>query len=192
MVRINLLPWRAQEREERKQEFLVITVGAVVVSLFVVLMMHVTMAAKIYSQRKINHYFTDQITQLDVKIKQVKDIQQDKARLISKIKTIQQLEMRRTLVTHLFAELVNLIPSGLYITALKKEGIKITLTGKAESNTRVSEFMRNIDTSEWVTKPILTEIKNTGDSTSDIRDFSLEMELKGDFLMDIKKDGTKP
>jgi type IV pilus assembly protein PilN len=191
MVRINLLPWRTQEREERKQAFLVITAGAVVVSLFVALMMHVTMAAKIHSQRKINQYFTDQITQLDRKIQEVKEIQQDKARLINKIKIIQQLEMRRTLVTHLFAEMVKLMPDGLYLTAIKKEGPKISLMGKAESNTRVSEFMRNIDASEWVTKPILTEIKNTGDNAGTVRDFSLEIQLKGDSLMDIKDDGTK-
>lgn len=179
MVRINLLPWRAQLREERRHEFFVIAAAVVAVTCFCMVIVHLVLLERLHIQMGRDNYLQDQIAQLDVKIQRVKAIQEKKEQLIARIHIIEQLELRREIVVRMFAEMAKIIPDGLYITSVKKVDNKIVVTGKAESNTRVSEFMRNIEKSPWVTKPILTEIKDN-DSNTQTRDFSLEMEQRSD------------
>ena len=175
MAQINLLPWREQYRDEQKRQFFVVLAGSVVAAIAIVVLMHLMIATRISRQLAINEFLRQEIVSLDKQIEEIKNIKEQKNHLIARMEMIQHLQLNRPLVVRLFDELVQIIPEGIHINDVKKEGPKITLTGYAESNTRVSELMRNIEASAWFTAPALTEIKNDRSSGEKTRIFQLEM-----------------
>ena len=177
MPEINLLPWREIAREERKREFFVVLGGSAVFMIALVFLVHIILGGMIRGQNSINDQIKQKIAILDIKIKEIEKIEEAKANLIARMEVIQRLQATRPLAVHLFDEVVRILPPGIFITQAQKEGNKITLVGKAESNTRVSELMRNIERSPWLTNPVLTEIKND-QGESRVRDFELQMQQK--------------
>ena len=175
---INLLPWREELRGERTRQFFFVLGGAAIISVALLLGVHLYFATKIRQQRGVNEYLQQHITLLDAQINEIKTIQAEKKALIERMDLIQQLQMNRPLVVHLFDEMVRILPNGVYVTSIKREGDTITITGKAESNTRVSELMRNIEKSEWLRNPVLTEIKSTDEENERVRDFQLILQQR--------------
>jgi type IV pilus assembly protein PilN len=75
------------------------------------------------------------------------------------MEVIQSLQQRRPQIVHLFEEIVRTVPEGIYLTSIKQTGKSMTINGIAESNGRVSAYMRNIDASEWMATPKLKVIE---------------------------------
>ncbi len=190
MPNINLLPWRETLREQKTREFYVVLGGSGTICVLFLIVIHMILGGHIRAQKAINGQFRQEIALLDAKTREIEVIQQAKANLIARMEIIQQLQATRPMVVRLFDEIVRVLPNGVFVTNVRKEGLKVTLTGKAESNTRVSELMRNIEASAWVENPILTQIKNEGGDTGRVRDFELEMrqtmpkDETGSFIMD--------
>lgn len=159
MRHINLLPWRARLREERKREFFIVLSVAVLITLFLLAIIHSIMKIKLEHQDQRNQYLEQQIIIFDHQITDLKGMQQQKEELLARMRIIQELQANRLLVVHLFDDLVRLIPDGVFLTSVKREGQNINLQGQAQTNTRVSTFMRNLEASQWYTQPILKEIK---------------------------------
>ncbi len=170
MARINLLPWREELRKQRKQEFATVVVIAAAVMGVVVFAVHLFMAGQIDAQEARNSYLRTEIKAVEAKIKEIEDLEKEKASLLSRIKVIESLQSNRPAVVHLLEELVKAVPDGLYITRMKQAGNVVAIEGRAESNARVSAFMRNLDASPWFTNPSLGVIKTEKD---DGRSFSL-------------------
>lgn len=196
MPNINLLPWRVQQREQRTRELAFMVIGSAIICVLLVVVAHMIVASKIRAQTAINEQFRQEIALLDARLREIERIKEIKANLVARMEIIQHLQATRPQVVRLFDEIVRLLPSGVFITNVRKEGPKVTITGKAESNTRVSEFMRNIEASTWVDNPILTQIKNEGDESERVRDFELELhqtmplDKKGNFMMDSLTHGS--
>lgn len=165
MARINLLPWRDAERKRRQKEFVVAAGGAVVVAALVVFYVHIHIAGLISTQKSRNDYLTGQIKQVDASIKEIKDLEKKKQQLLARMNVIETLQRNRPEVVHLFDELVRRIPDGLYFTQLRQQGNRLTINGEAQSNARVSAFMRNLDESPWFTNPSLDVIETGRDGT---------------------------
>ena len=134
MPRINLLPWRAALRQQRKKEFVVALVGAAVVGLGIAYLTKLTVDGWISNQRSRNAILSNEIG---------------------------ELQRARPEVVHLFDELVKAVPEGVHLTEVKQIGTRIELQGVAQSSTRVSTLMRNIDASEWITDPGLDVVQTT-------------------------------
>lgn len=158
-ININLLPWRAERKELLKKEFLTMLVFGIVVSCGLVLIMHMTVARQIAAQNDNNTYLKNEIKQLDDQIAQIQSLEKEKQQLLAKMEVIQQLQASRPEVVRLFDTIVRIIPPGLYLTNLSRTGSHILIDGKAESNTRVSTFMRNIEASGLFKTPDLTLIQ---------------------------------
>jgi type IV pilus assembly protein PilN len=178
MTHINLLPWRASLQEERKKQFIAFVVLAAAASLLMVIIMHTLIAGQIEYQRSVNSLLTQAISQLDVKIKEVKDLQEQKARLIAHMNIIDGLQTNRPQVVHVFDELVRIAPSSVYLLSAKREGETITLTGRAESNTAISTLMRNIEKSAWLSSPTLSEITTDPAQVPYSNNFTLQLSVK--------------
>ncbi len=162
MPRINLLPWRDLERKRKRQEFMFAAVGAIVVALLVGLLLRFEYDAQIDHQNARNQYLDSQIDILNHQIAEILDLEQQKKRLSERIDVIQKLQSSRPEAVHLFDQLVRLLPDGVYLTSVKQTDRKIQIKGVAESSTRVSAFMRNIDGSEWLRDPSLEIIETKG------------------------------
>lgn len=168
MPRINLLPWREAERKRKRQEFGVGAVGALALATLVYLAVNWQMKSAIEDQMARNDYLNGQITELDKQIAEILDLEEQKKRLQARITVIEQLELSRPEIVHVFDQLVRTTPDGIYLTSVKQTGRKIEMKGVAQSSTRVASYMRNIDSSEWLSDPALQilETKGTTDSGS--------------------------
>lgn len=167
MPRINLIPWREAERKQKRQEFAVGAVGALVLAGAIAFAVNLQMGAAISHQNERNQYLKDQISELDKQIAEILNLEQEKQRLVARMQVIDQLERSRAEVVHLFDQLVRTVPDGIYLTSIKQTGRKIEIKGITQSSTRVSNYMRNIDASEWLTDPSLSILETKGDSGSD-------------------------
>jgi len=150
MAHINLLPWRENLRKQRKRNFFLQLLGAVVVAILALVLWHMQVQEQISYQKSRNAFLKSEIAKVDKKIREIKDLEKRRAELIARMNVIQQLQVSRPQVVHLFDELVKTIPEGVYLEKLSQAGDQVTLEGWAQSNARVSAYMRNIDKSAWV------------------------------------------
>ncbi len=166
MPRINLLPWREAERKQRRQEFGVGAVGALLLAGVITFAVNWQMGSAIDAQNERNQYLKTEIANLDKQIAEILDLEQQKKRLESRIQVIEQLERSRPEIVHVFDQLVRTLPDGVYLTDVKQNNRRLTIKGVAQSSTRVASYMRNIDASEWLADPALSilETKGSGDS----------------------------
>lgn len=159
MARINLLPWREQLREERKQRFLVTLAGVLVVAAGAVFLGDQYLTGAIEKQNARNEFVRKEIAVLDARIKEISELKTRRQQLLERMKIIQDLQGNRPIIGRVFDQLVRTLPDGVYFTGLKMEGKSISVVGAAESNNRVSNLMRNLDASDWLEAPNLTEVK---------------------------------
>ncbi|MDD0845338.1 PilN domain-containing protein [Pseudomonas sp. Gutcm_11s] len=159
MARINLLPWREQLREERKQRFIAAMGGVLLVAGGLVFLGGQYLNSAIEQQNARNNYVKREIAALDARIAEIKDLRERRAQLLERMKIIQDLQGNRPIIGHIFDQLVRTLPDGVFFTAIDRKGDLISIVGSAESNNRVSSLMRNLDASEWLKSPNLAEVK---------------------------------
>lgn len=159
MARINLLPWREQLREERKQRFLVTLGGTLLVAGGLIFVGGQYLDGAIEQQNARNDFVRKEIAVLDARIKEISELKQKRQQLLERMKIIQDLQGNRPVIGRIFDQLVRTLPDGVYFTELKRTGKAIAILGAAESNNRVSSLMRNLDSSDWLAAPTLTQVK---------------------------------
>ncbi len=159
MPRINLLPWREERRKQRQKELGIMGGLAVVLMAAVVALAHMQIAAMIEYQDRRNEFMEQEIAKLDKKIKEIRELEKEKENLLARMGIVEQLQTSRPEVVHLFDEMVNSLPEGVYLTSLKQTGRLVNLKGFAQSNARVSSFMRKLEASPWLKNPDLEEIR---------------------------------
>jgi len=159
MANINLLPWREEERKELTQQFLILMGIGVAFVIMVVFAIHVFIGNSIDNQVQRNAILQAEITRLNKALKEISDLENTKEQLLSRMEVIQSLQQTRPQIVHLFDEIVRTVPEGIYLNNIKQQGKSLTIDGVAESNGRVSAYMRNIDASDWMSTPKLKIIK---------------------------------
>jgi type IV pilus assembly protein PilN len=164
MPRINLLPHREQKRKDRRRDFLVMLAGAAVGAVIVVGCGKLLYSGWIDAQKAKNTMLTKEIEKLNAQIADIQDLENRKQRLLARMEIIEKLQRQRPEIVHRFDELVKIVPEGVYLTSLKENGKKLELHGIAQSSTRVSTFMRNIDGSNWLTGPELQVVESAPSS----------------------------
>ena len=148
MARINLLPWREAERNRRKKEFGAFVLLGVVLTLIGLFGFHMHVDSLIKGQKQRNAYLQREIDVVTQQIREIKDLGRTQAGLLARMNIIQELQSSRPQIVHLFDELVSTLPEGVHLTGVQQSGTTIALDGRAQSNARVSAFMRNIESSE--------------------------------------------
>lgn len=159
MTRINLLPWRETRRKEERRQFISVAAGAAVLMGVIVLYAHIHIGGLISGQEQRNKFMRDEIAAVDAKIAEIRSLETKKQQLLARMNIIQELQTRRPEIVHIFDQLVHAVPSGMSLTRISQQGGVIVVEGIAESNARVSAFMRNLDGSEWFTAPRLDVIE---------------------------------
>ncbi len=161
MPRINLLPWREEERRTRQREFGVAAAGAVIGGVAVIMLTMLAYSTMISAQESRNTRLTNEIIELEKSIEEIDGLERQKERLLARMEIIDRLQKSRPEVVHLFDELVRQLPDGVYLTGMKQTGSRIEIRGVAQSSTRVSALMRQIDASEWLTDPEVERVETT-------------------------------
>jgi type IV pilus assembly protein PilN len=161
MPSINLLPWREAERKKRQRDFGVATGGAIVAAIAVVVGTIFTYSQMISNQEGRNQRLTDEIVELEKSITEIDGLERQKERLLARMEIIEELQKSRPEIVHLFDELVRQLPEGVYLTGMKQTGNKVEVRGVAQSSTRVSALMRQIDSSEWLADPEVERVETT-------------------------------
>lgn len=174
-TRINLLDWRAERRARRKQQFQIMLGLGFVISAAVVGFGYFAVGQAIEGQNERNQFLTQQIAELDLKIKEIQELEKTRQNLLSRMKVIEQLQQSRSATVHFFDEIVNTIPDGVYLTGVKQSGQNITIDGVAESSGRISAYLKNLDASPWFKDPRLVVIKTAEKNKQRNSEFQLQV-----------------
>lgn len=178
MARINLLPWRAERRKLRQKEFLGMLGLAAALALLISFLIVMYFSGQLEGQQNRNSYLRDQIVIVDKQIAEIEELDKKKANLLARKQVIEQLQASRSQMVHLFDQLVRTIPEGVRLSSIKQNGQTLTLEGLAQSNARVSSYMRNLEESGWMGSPDLTIIETKGEDKGLPNVFSLKVTLK--------------
>ncbi|MGC4029143.1 MAG: PilN domain-containing protein [Steroidobacteraceae bacterium] len=164
MPRINLLPWREQQRNERKMAFTVGLAAAAAAALVVAGAGYLFIRSMIDSQMQRNQLLRSEIQVLDKKIEEINSLETQKQQFIARMQIIEKLQRSRPEIVHVFDTLVTTLPDGTYLTGITQTGPRFKIQGVAQSSTRVSSFMRNIDSSQWLKNPELEVVESKKDN----------------------------
>ncbi len=159
MPRINLLPWRDEERKERKLAFIVAVGGATLAAAVAAFAAYLLLNSMIDGQNQRNDRLRAEIKLLDKQIEEINNLESAKQKFIARMEIIEKLQRSRPEIVHLFDEIVRQLPEGVYLTGVKQVDRRLKFDGVAQSSTRVSAFMRNIDGSEWLRNPELEVVQ---------------------------------
>ena len=183
MILINLLPHRQERRQRRKIAFFAGLGAAAVVGLIIIALWYFVLQHLISNQQQRNQFLSAEITRLESQIKDIATLKAEIEALKARQKAVEDLQTDRNVPVRLLNELVKQTPEGVYLTAIKQTGNVVAVNGVAQTNERVSEFLRNTAyNSEWLTRPELVEIRVGGQGAGrDARrlfDFSMRLNLK--------------
>lgn len=159
MPRINLLPWREEQRKERKLRFTIALGAATLGAAALAFLTYLMFGSMIRAQQDRNELLRAEIRVLDKQIEEINNLENAKQKFIARMEIIEKLQRSRPEIVHIFDEIVRTLPEGTYLTAVKQTDRRLRFDGVAQSSTRVSAFMRNIDASEWLRNPDLQVVE---------------------------------
>ncbi len=177
MAKINLLPWRAERRKQRQQQFYTMLGAAAIIAVLAVFGAKMYFDSLVEAQQARNTYLQEEIKQVEAKIKEIDELDRKRASLLQRKQVIEQLQASRSQMVHLFDELVRTIPEGVRLTSIKQAGNLLTLEGIAQSNARVSSYIRALEGSGWMARPDLSIIEAKGSDKNMPYLFNLKVSL---------------
>ncbi|WP_263082087.1 PilN domain-containing protein [Endozoicomonas sp. Mp262] len=173
MAKINLLPWREELREQRKKIFIAGWGGVIFFAVLIIVVSDFMISDAISIQQGRNRYLQNEIGSLDRKITEIKNIKKEKAQLVERMVVINGLQGNRPVIVRVFDELARIAPDGVYFKKLSVREFQLSLVGVAESNNRVSELMRKINSSSWFEDPNLTAVRKVVEDGERLNEFDL-------------------
>ncbi|MDD4880563.1 MAG: PilN domain-containing protein [Gallionellaceae bacterium] len=173
-IRINLLPHREQRRALQQKTLVALIVGSALAGLVAVVLGHFIITGMKDQQDQRNTFLKVEIAKLDAQIKEIAQLKEKTNALLARKQVVEELQVNRAEVVHLFDELARQLPEGMYLKSIKQAGNKLTLSGYAQSSARVSTLMRNIENSQWLNAPRLIEVKTADQNKMRVNEFSLE------------------
>lgn len=177
MAKINLLPWRAERRQQRQKQFYTLLGVVAVAAVLAVFGVKTYYDSLIEAQQARNNYLQNEIKLVDAKIKEIEELDRKRANLLQRKQVIEELQASRSLMVHLFDELVRTIPEGVRLSSIKQAGTVLTLEGLTQSNARVSSYIRALENSGWMARPDLSIIEAKGADRNMPYIFNLKVNL---------------
>ncbi len=175
MSRINLLPWRDQYRQEKKQEYFTVLGGVLILAAALAYLWVSSVQAAIEHQSQRNALLKREIQLLEKQVAEISELKQRKEELLARMGVIQGLQGTRPVIVRYFDEMARAIPDGVFLQDLKRTGERVEIKGIAESNNRVSSLMRNLEDSEWFDAPNLTGVKAAPEEGELANEFSMSV-----------------
>lgn len=177
MIRVNLLPHRAEKRKARQIQFIAFGVISLILGMVVVGLVHAAISSQIAYQERRNEYLKQEIVKLDKQIAEIRKLREQTESLLSRKTVVENLQSTRSDVVHLLDQMLRILPDGVYLKSIKQTGSKINMVGYAQSNARVSTLMRAIEDSPWLDSPALVEIHATTANGVRMSEFTLNFNI---------------
>ena len=177
MIRINLLPHRAEKRRARQIQFAALGAISVILGALLVGFVHVTISGRISLQERRNEYLKQETAKLDKQIAEIKKLREETASLLERKNVVENLQSTRSDVVHLLDQMLHILPDGVYLKTLKQTGNKINISGYAQTNARISTLMRAVENSDWLDSPSLGEIHASSANGTRVSEFTLTFNL---------------
>ncbi|WP_020647833.1 PilN domain-containing protein [Solimonas variicoloris] len=174
-TRINLLDWRRERRERRKREFASMMGLGLIAAVAVVGAAYAAMTSAVDNQNQRNDRLRAEIREMDQKITEIQELEKVRNNLLARMRVIEELQANRAATVHFFDEIVNTLPEGVSLTSLKEQGDLVKIEGVADSNGRISTYMKNLDASPWFADPRLVIIKSSDKNRQRKSEFTLEV-----------------
>ncbi len=190
MIRINLLPHRAEKRRARQIQFAALCLISLLLGAMVVGLVHFAIASQLSYQQRRNDYLKQEIAILDKQIAEIKKLREQTESLLARKDAVEKLQSDRSDVVHLLDQMLRILPDGVYLKSLKQTGNKINMLGFAQSNARISTLMRSIEASPWLDSPALVEIHASTTGGSRVSEFTLTFNLTKRSAVEIAADKT--
>jgi len=177
MIRVNLLPHRAEKRRARQIQFAALSVISVVLGALLVGFVHGYFSNRISYQERRNEYLKQETAILDKQIAEIKKLREETQSLLERKNVVENLQSTRSDVVHLLDQMLRILPEGVYLKTLKQTGNKIDISGYAQTNARISTLMRAIDSSPWLSSPSLGVIQASSANGARVSEFTLTFNL---------------
>lgn len=180
MPHINLLPWREQDKQRKQKIYITLLALVAILAFSVMLLINAYYNSLIANQQARNQYLNNEIAVLDSKIQEIKELKTKRKNLEQRMELIADLQRNRNLGAQIMDELVKVVPAGIYLVSLEKQGRKVTIKGKSESNNRVSTMMRNIEASYLLERPVLNAIVSaqSNEALNILSDFTMSFDVQ--------------
>ncbi len=177
MIRINLLPHREIRRKQQQKEFFIMLGAVIGLGATIWFATHSYLSGQLEEQNGRNTYLETEIAALDKQIEEIKKVQEQTTALLQRKKIVESLQANRAETVYLLDQLVRQMPDGVYLKNIQQRANKVSINGFAQSNARVSTFMRNLESSPYLEKPSLIEIHAITDKSSRLSEFTLSVLL---------------
>ncbi len=192
MIRINLLPHREIKRKQQQKQFFIMLASTAGLGIAIWFGVHTALNGELANQQERNTYLESQIALLEKQIDEIKKLKEQTAALLQRKKVVESLQANRAETVYLLDQLVRQMPDGVYLKSISQKGPSINISGYAQSNARVSTFMRNLEASPYLEGPRLVEIKAVIDRNQRLSEFSLMVSLTRAATEDPAAAGKKP
>ena len=166
MARINLLPWREEQRKLRQRRFLSTMLGTVILGFVLVFIVITFFNQKIDHQRERNNLIKNEITKLEARIKKIDELERTRERLITRKQIIERLQASRSTTVELLDNLAKSIPVGVTLITVRQQGPNLALVGSSQSNARVSAYLRELEINPLFLDPQLEYVRIAGQGSS--------------------------
>lgn len=190
MARINLLPWREEQRRERQSQFLSTLLGTLVLGVVLVFLAGTVYDQKINHQQFRNELIKKEIKALEIKIQRIDELERTRDRLISRKQVIERLQASRSTTVELLDNLAKSIPVGVTLTAIRQQGSTLQLTGTSQSNARVSAYLRELESNRLLLSPQLDFVRTVPkpDAATEPYQFSINVSIRPPRSSDAEDD----
>lgn len=177
MIRINLLPHRAEKRRTQQLQFIVFSALSLIIGAVVVGLVHVAIGTQIDYQIRRNDYLKQETVVLDKQIAEIRKLREQTQSLLARKNVVENLQSTRSDVVHLLDQLLRILPEGVHLRSIRQTGLRVNLVGFAQSNARVSTLMRSIEDSPWLDSPTLVEVHAVKTGGTRLSEFTLNFNL---------------
>ena len=177
MIRVNLLPHRAEKRKARQVQFIILSALSLALGAVIVGFVYVAIDTQISYQERRNAYLKQEIAVLDKQIEEIRKLREQTQALLSRKTVVENLQSTRSDVVHLLDQMLRILPDGVYLKSLKQNGYGINVVGYAQSSARVSTLMRSIEDSPWLDTPTLIQVQAATVGGKRLSEFQLNFNL---------------
>ena len=178
MARINLLPWREEQRQERQRQFMITLFMTAVLGVVLVVLAGSVFEQRIKHQQLRNDTIKQEIALLEARIRKIDELERTRARLISRKQVIERLQASRSTTVQLLDQMAKSIPVGVTLTSVRQQGVQLWLAGNSQSNARVSAYLRELASNELLQDPELEFVRSTANPATDVEPYEFSIKVK--------------
>jgi type IV pilus assembly protein PilN len=175
VTQINLLPWREKRREQRRKRYYAVLGVVAALGAVLVLAGNFLAGLQVEHQEARNRALQDEIRILDAQITRIRNLDRHRQALVERIDTIRELQAAGPVAVHLFDQIAHAVPEGIYFTDLKRQGERLAISARADSDARISALMRRLDASPWLRESSLRTIESREVEGRPLREFQFEV-----------------